>query len=308
MAKIKFSEINSFVANLYEQTNLSSLVASHASVVRAWFVANMTKIGRYSHRDFERFGNLTPSNGQQGRQDGWVSMTEEVSDPDHISYGTGILYVHGELNLPEGSPIENDCFSNQNPGGGTTDLIEDFITGEVTETYSNVDLGTYPEKLLIEADPAAVGGEDAYPEGFVNNFGKTNPPNGGRMNYAMIYQSVSGIRHKNHVAYGPVPYILADYKARVRPTATNTTPSVFNDSDGYELDNERNNYPLIIINSAQPESINNMLVSHINNKNGMYDDALPALNELPANSGGMKVSAAGREMILAHISPLKAGT
>lgn len=312
MAKIKFSEVNQFVQNLYEQTNISSLLLSHASVVRAWFVANMTKIGRYSHRDFERFGNLTPSNDNQGRQDGWVSMTEEVSDPDHISYGTGVLYVQGELELPEGNPIENDCFSNQTPEGGMTDYIQDYVSGSTRGAYTNTDIGQNPS-IVIERDP---NDPESPLEGFINGFSNAVIPNGGIFPYAMIYQSVSGIQLKNHIrsASGNAYNINGGYSARLVPSATSTTPSEFNDAEVYELDNERNNYPMVIINSAQPESINHLLVSQISNKNGMYDDTLPAIldahsqNELPVKSGGMKITARGREMILAHISPLKAET
>ena len=108
MATINLSEINQYIKNLFDRINLRDLEAHHADRIRKWFVNNLSNIGRYAVRDFERFGNLEslgkPYNDGRpvhfDRADGWVSLTEEVPDIDHLTYGTGMLYVHGEFELP----------------------------------------------------------------------------------------------------------------------------------------------------------------------------------------------------------------
>ena len=108
MAVINLSEINQYIKNLFDRINLRDLEAHHADRIRKWFVNNLSNVGRYAVRDFERFGNLAslgkPYNDNRGshfdRSDGWVSLTEEVPDIDHLTYGTGMLYVHGEMELP----------------------------------------------------------------------------------------------------------------------------------------------------------------------------------------------------------------
>ena len=84
MAEINLQEINEFTRNLYDRINVRNIDAAHAARIRNWFVGNMSNVGRYSIRDFERFGMLSTNQSNDSRihkrQDGWQSVTEEVPD------------------------------------------------------------------------------------------------------------------------------------------------------------------------------------------------------------------------------------
>ena len=267
MAKIRLSEVNSYVRSIYDQVDLSGLVNTHAATIRAWFIANMSKIGRYSNRDFERFGNLYSTSGdpeQQGRQDGWVSVTEEVTDIDNVTYGTGIVYIHGEMEVPgQGNLIKNSGFSSQDANGG--------------EKFESV-VGARDGALLFS---------DAGPlSGIEWEFEQTTTAT---YAYTQIVESVSGINVQPSTS---------------TPSASATTPSEFNDSSLYHLDNERNNYPMIIINSAAPESIDRLLRDNIDGQTGMYDGSMPSVSmDSFGPKKGMAVSEGDRKKILDYISP-----
>ena len=303
MAKVKFEQVNTFVKNLFSRTDAGNLENSHSGRIRAWFIANMSKIGRYAHRDFERFGNLRPNNvlKHQGRQDGWVSLTEEVPDPKHTTYGTGVLYIHGELDLPEGNPIENDCFSPIAPNGKE---VGGPSGAEVGGQFNSEVRGRFvpPDEHAHEAD--ATTGKSGYAWSFTEEA----TPYLSYIPYAQIMETVSGIRMKRHIraSSGGKYNVNAGYRSTPFATATATTPSVFNDTELYELDNERNNYPMVIINSAAPESVDRLLAQRINGHNGMYDGKLPEIVKRSALNVNMKVDTNGRKMILDHISPLTA--
>ena len=107
-------QANKSVANLYKASDLDGLDASHAKRIRKYFEDNLSNVGRYSLKDYERFGNLVPQSPMGvARQDGWVALTEEVPHINHLSFGTGILYIQGEMEIP----------SYEKPDGGK-DLIK----------------------------------------------------------------------------------------------------------------------------------------------------------------------------------------
>ena len=292
MSDPKLPAINSFVSNLYDQLNVGELKGGAAAAIRAWFIDNMSNIGRWSNRDFERFGRLEGRvSGSQGRQDGWVSMTEEVPDTDHITYGTGVLYIHGEMEMPkDGTAITNSCFRNADRRGN--ELIK-------TSAYSAS--GAYSNKegpIEVDADAPNIGAPPT-PPGFNWEFSTSGA--GGQVDYAEIIKSVSGIETRMYK--GNAKY---DAHLENRPNAEFGTPAVFNDDKVYEIDNERHNFPLIIVNSAQPASIEQMLNDQFNQQNGMYDDEVPALvdGSWPP-SRKMQVSAGQIKSILDYISPLE---
>lgn len=272
MSTIRLSTVNRFVKTLYSQVDLRGLVGLHASSIRTWFISNMSNIGRYSNRDFERFGNLYSTSGdpeQQGRQDGWVSVTEEVTDIDHITYGTGIVYIHGEMEVPgQGNLIKNSGFSSQDANGD----------------------GKF--ESVVGARDGALEFEDAGAiEGVEWNFEQTTTAT---YTYTQIVESVSGINVQPSTS---------------TPSASATTPSEFNDSSLYHLDNERNNYPMIIINSAAPESIDRLLRDNIDGQTGMYDGSIPSVSISSFGpKKGMEVSEGDRKKILEYISPIKGGS
>lgn len=289
MARINLSEINSYVRNLYDRVGLRDLEIQHASRIREWFVANMSNIGRYGLRDFERFGSLNSrveDDNVQKRQDGWQALTEEVPDIDHITYGTGILYVHGELEIPQYEDNSGNAIVGDEFGHVSLDDTAHFEVATVSaknqfnQTQDGSDV-TQGYKWNFSSETAQ--GED----------------NSGQWRWNSILGSVAQ------------PETLSSWNAvdaSGTATATATTPAVFNDAELYHLNNERNHYPYIIINSGQPASVDTLLQS-LNGDNGMYDQELPAIAVTggtypPVLSNGLVITEETRRGILDFISPL----
>lgn len=300
MALVNLSEISTYIRNLYDRVGLDDLREGHAARIREWFIANMSNIGRYSNRDFERFGSLNTSDPSDPnvaqRQDGWQAVTEEVPDIDHITYGTGILYIHGEMEVPRsednsGNVIVGDEFSpTSRQADGSTTAGQHFLVA-----VGGAQKGTFNETQ---------DGSNAI-QGYKWNFSSETPTGDGDNSahwwYDTIIKSVS-------VPTNTSSYKETSAKPNAEASATSTYPAVFNDDTIYSLDNERNNYPFIIINSGQPQSLNTLLQS-LNGDNGMFDGALPAPTALnntypPAANNGLTISQENRRAILDYISPL----
>jgi len=299
MALLNLSEISSYIRNLYDRVGLDDLREGHAARIREWFIANMSNIGRYSNRDFERFGSLNtadPSDPNVAqRQDGWQAVTEEVPDIDHITYGTGILYIHGEMEIP---PTED------NPGNA-------IVGDEFAPTSREADASTIAGQHFLVATTSQKGtfnetqdGSDVI-QGYKWNFSSDTPTGDGDESGHWWYDTI--------IRSGSSPTKTSSYKEtstkrNAEASATSTTPSEFNDATIYGLDNERNNYPFIIINSGQPQSLNTLLQS-LDGDNGMFDGTLPGpvtLNNTypPQANNGLTISQENRRAILDHISPL----
>lgn len=290
MAIISLSEVNNFIKNFYDRVGLRNLEAAHASRIREWFVSNMSNIGRYAVRDFERFGSLNTTEGanldQQKRQDGWQALTEEVPDIDHITYGTGMVYVHGEMEIPSyedgsGNRIKGDEYGHRNRAPTPVDHFQVSIAS-AKSTFNETQDGSN----VIQ--------------GYKWNFG-TETPLGNEGNsyfdWEIIMDTVGN------------PVKLSSWNPNTKTytaSASSTTPATFNDASLYHVDNERNHYPFIIINSAQPGSLNTLL-TNLNGDNGMYDGELPSLAKgtyPPKKEGGLTITSDDRVAILDFISPL----
>jgi hypothetical protein len=299
MALLNLSEISSYIRNLYDRVGLDDLREGHAARIREWFIANMSNIGRYSNRDFERFGSLNtadPSDPNVAqRQDGWQAVTEEVPDIDHITYGTGILYIHGEMEIPS---------TEDNPGNA-------IVGDEFAPTSREADASTIAGQHFLVATTSQKGtfnetqdGSDVI-QGYKWNFSSDTPTGDGDESGHWWYDTI--------IRSGSSPTKTSSYKEtstkrNAEAAATSTTPSEFNDATIYGLDNERNNYPFIIINSGQPQSINTLLQS-LDGDNGMFDGTLPGpvtLNNTypPQANNGLTISQENRRAILDYISPL----
>ena len=281
MAKVNLGELNNYVKSLYNQVNLEELTGIHAEAIRAWFIENMTKIGRYSNRDFERFGSLSSTQDRQGRQDGWVALTEEVADIDAVTYGTGALYIHGEMEIPGSTAgIKGDTFHHCDATG------QDFI--KTPKSYGDTKGGFSGEDRTSDQGE----NEPDFALGFVWSFVEIQPQSGNH-GYTDIVKSVSGIPIASEKAILP------------KVTSGRATPSRFNDGSVYHLSNERNNYPWVIINSTQPKSIDNLLKNTFNNDTGMYDRRTPWIARKGGYAPGnrVKVTTADRQEILNYISP-----
>ena len=288
MAKVNFPQLNSYVKSLFNQVNIDQLTGAHASVIRAWFIANMTKIGRFSNRDFERFGNLKteyPSQ-KQGRQDGWVALTEEVPEIESVAYGTGALYIHGEMEVPGTKKgIQNDCFRQCAPDGSPLYLRRSYETDLQKGSFSSYDSISAKAIEDTTAD---------FSKGFEWEFAEIPEVTTNRgFTYETVMRSVSG-------------FLMVDREAREPKVTNTTTPSTFNDSQVYESQprGERHNYPWVIINSSSPESVDRLLKGVFARTNGMYDKQLPA--GFTGDFGPRKkvtCSESDRKAILNFISP-----
>lgn len=289
MALVNLKEINQYVANLLDQVNIREVAAAHSEIVKNWFVSNMSNIGRYAHGNQEKFGTRNPTeddNNIQGRQDGWQSVTEEVPHLDHITYGTGILYISGEMEVPRheensGTHIQNAQFCHVDK------------TGEVHHFEVDVDAN------VKGAFTETADGSDAT-VGYTWNF-PTETPTGDDESGKWRYQSIiDGVVNINFASYN---------KEWAPGTESTHIPGIrtrFNDAEVYQLDNERNHFPYIIVNSGQPASVSTLLQS-LQGQNGMHDNALPDIAGLkgtypPVNR--IEISNDGAEAIIDYISPI----
>ena len=284
MASINLNRVNEYINNYYDQIQLGDLDKLHTDQVKEWFKENLSVIGRYGHRDFERFGRLKSNDGNVGRQDGWVALSEEVPSLDQLTFGTGVLYIHGEMETPDGDKIENDEYNHVDKSG-THHIYEDT-------TKPKRFLSSGSENGVSYGDQGENGAADPrQPGGFVWKFEEEDRPSGDgddQWRYESITDCVGGDRIEEKTA---------------TPEAEKETPAVFNDEDVYHLDNERNNYPFVIVQSAQPQSIKDFLEENMQGKNGMYDDELPSLaqSSYPPTKG-IKVDV---DAIVEYISPLE---
>lgn len=284
MSYVSQKELNFYVRNMQDQIGISTLENKKADVVRKWLINNLSNIGRYSHRDFERFGNLTTIEDNPDhfdRQDGWVALTEEVPHIDHLTYGTGITYIHGEMELPDyddnrGDNMVGDEFYHVDKTGGTKHIYEDVVEFRHWEQVADGGPMVGYQWQWTQETPTGTIGD-------------------GRWLFETITENVGG------------EYI--EEKIGVQPEGTKTTPTIFNDEDVYNVDNERNHYPWIVINSSQPESLKKHMEDEFEGKNGMYDEELPQLAKQhgtypPVREGGIKFTKGGIKGILDFISPI----
>ena len=247
-------------------------------------------IGRYGHRDFERFGSLKSNlndETHQGRQDGWVSLTEEVPHQNHLTYGTGVLYIHGEMEIPKkGDKIQGDEYRHSSKNDKTHHIYEDTVRPEhfvASGSDRGVQYGDQGENGNINPN---------QPGGFVWKFEREDRPSGDGSNqwrYESITDAVGGDRLESQ---------------NEEPAGDKKTPTTFNDDKVYNLDNERNHFPFVIIQSAQAQSIKDFLTDW-NGNNGMYDRELPTLSKgsyPPRKNNGIKITDV--DAIVDYISPL----
>lgn len=284
MSTINLNELNQYVKNYYDQIGLPDLEAHHAGRIREWFKENLSLIGVYGHRDVGRFGNFKSEeedNDHFGRADGWVSLTEEVPDIDHLTYGTGILYIHGEMEIPENEdgiaqPKDNifgDEFYHVDKTGGTKHIYEDVV-----------DFDWWQE----DADNGPMVG---YQWNW-NTETVTGTKGDGRWLYETISDVSGGIYWKEVLG---------------TPSGNGETPTEMNDDAVYNVDNDRHHFPWVVINSAQIKSVKSFLEDYWDGQNGMYDSDLPELAQPsypPKKHGGIKFVKSGVDGILDYISPL----
>lgn len=345
MAKINLKEINQYIQNFYKTINIPALETFHAERIKQWLVENLSNIGRYAVRDFERTGNLKslgkPYNDNRphhfDRSDGWVSLTEEVHDIDHLTYGTGALWIHGEMELPlywpeqskdnygeAGDHIYNDEFHHCNYSG-TQKHIWQTVKDEVYEADDSFwyqplegadDTGSTgrlpPEAPDGERAPdwGEIEGAKEWKWGYLSAFGPvadiriTNGTFKGRGRSSPVTYG-----EKNVWLYDTITYTLGGDQVE---EVQGESPDGDNDDMIYHLGNERNNYPWRIVNGSTPKSVYELLKKGPLKKksNGMYDGSVP---ELAEDCGtwppltGIKYVKGKEKAIVDFISPVGTG-
>ena len=282
MNSVSQKELNQYIKNMYKDIELPQLQAAHAGNVRKFLEENLSNIGRYGHRDFERFGNLEhqhTADYQQKRQDGWYSLTKEVPNIDHLTYGTGMLYIHGPMEIPLYEDNSKECmkqddFYHISKGG------KQYFKAqcEQYDTWTEVTDGGPMLGYQWELMPNTETGDDA-----------------GSWCWKTIMQSVGGEDPDE-----------AD-KNGLAVSVEKEMPPKFNDEDIYNVESERDHFPFVIVNSGQAKSVETLLKETLQDNNGMYDEEIPELakgNGYPPADGGISYNG-GTKPIVDFISPLE---
>ena len=308
MASVNLQELNNFIHNMQNQVGVNEKEGPGESI-KQYLIDNLSNIGRYSHRDFERFGNYVSQEGDDDhfdRQDGWVALTEEVPSIDHLTYGTGVLYIHGEMEIPpyEDNPGDNifgDEFYHVDKTGGTKHIYDDVVNPErfidwdaVSSSLAN----SYSSALKLEEGGGPSNrGDGGGKFGYVWEFKEethTGTIGDGRWLYETITDAVGG-------------EYVEEFQAVGEPYTNEESPPIHYDDKIYNVDNERNHFPYVVINSTRPASIKSFLKDW-EGKTGMYDDELPELAKSsypPKKHDGIKYVKGGITAILDFISPLE---
>ena len=304
MTTVNQQELNNFIFNFYGDVGTLGGDTSR----KQWLIENLSNVGRYAFRDFERFGNYISQEGDDDhfdRQDGWVSLTEEVPNIDHLTYGTGVLYIHGEMEIPPyedhpGDNIFGDEFYHVDKSGGTKHIYEDVVNPERFIDWDGISsslANSYSSALKLEEG------------GLPNNRGD----GGGRFGYIWEFKEET---HTGTIGDGRWLYetitdavggeFVEEFQAE-EPTTNEDEPPIHYDEKIYNVDNERNHFPYVVINSARPISIKSFLQDW-EGQNGMYDEELPELAKgsyPPKKHDGIKYVKGGIDGILDFISPLE---
>ena len=316
MSTINLNELNQYVKNFYDTVGLSELEEHHAAKLEEYFKENLATVGTYGHRDFAKYGNwksLEEDNDHFGRADGWQSLSEEVPDIDHLTYGTGILYIHGEMEIPEDEKstkhpqtkdhIFGDEFYHVDKTGATKHIYENAVNPERYISWGSASsslTNSYSSSLRSEEGGMPNRGDGGGRFGFVWEW-KEETHTGTEGDGRWLYQTISD------VAGG----VFLEEKLG-QSSANGETPTVFYDeeNDACYFDNERHHFPWRIVNSTAPVSIKRFLEDYWENANGMYDSDLPAIavsigTYPPVKRGGITYVKDGVDGIIDYMSPIE---
>ena len=304
MTTVNQQELTNFIFNFYNDVGTLGGDTSR----KQWMIENLSNVGRYAFRDFERFGNYVSQEGDADhfdRQDGWVSLTEEVPNIDHLTYGTGVLYIHGEMEIPPyedypGDNIFGDEFYHVDKSGGTKHIYDNYVSPQHFKDWE-ISSAELIASYATRAQPTSITrGDGGRISGYVWEFDEellplnTGTIGDGRWLYETITDAVGG-------------EFVEEFQAEAEPTTNEEEPPIHYDEKIYNVDNERNHFPYIVINSARPISIKSFLQDW-EGKNGMYDEELPKLAKgsyPPKKHKGIKYVKGGIDAILDFISPLE---
>ena len=325
MARLNLSELNNFVKNLYTRVKVDDLIEIHAERVKQFLIENLSKIGRYALKDYERFGSLKswgkhPKNDMRpshhSRADGWVSLTEEVPDLDHLTYGTGMLYVHGEMELPIWWEQLNDSDEDGERQAGDHMYDDEYFH----VNYSGTDKYIY-QRTKDDA-PYTFWYEPETRSEHVSGQGENWGDLGWEFGYAWHDEpdvdpevTVGTMKPKKGITasysdqiawyYDTVTWGLAGIHVEEKQSET---PNGDNDQQIYHLDNERSHFPYRVVNAATPKSVVEMLDLFDDNENGIYDGEPPQMAKDIGTwpvLNGIKFVKQGKEGLANFISPIE---
>lgn len=315
MSTINLNELNQYIKNFYDTIGLSELEEHHAEKLEEWFKENLATVGTYGHRDFARYGNwksVSEDADHFGRADGWQSLTEEVPDIDHLTYGTGILYIHGEMEIPDDEKskkhpqtkdhIFGDEFYHTDRTGATKHIYEDAVN---PERY----IGWGSSSSSLKNDYA-----NTYKiAGYVNDRGEGNKGKYTGYTWEWKEETHTGTKGDGRWLYETITDVSGGVflEEKLQTSSGNKeTPTIFYDDDRvYNFDNDRHHFPWRIVNSSAPKSIKTFLEDYWEGANGMYDSDLPAIAvELgtypPVKRNGITYVKGGVDGILDYMSPI----
>jgi hypothetical protein len=320
MSTINLNELNQFIKNFQDTVGLPDLEKHHIARIEEWFKENLATVGTYGHRDFAKYGNwksAAEDDNHFGRADGWQSLSEEVPDIDHLTYGTGILYIHGEMEIPDDETsskhpqtkdhIFGDEFYHVDKSGATKHMYEDAVNPRRYVSWGSASgdlLSSYDDDLRLE--------EAGKGNNLVNR-----GDNGGRFGFTWEWkeENHTGTQGDNRWLYETITDVAGGVFLEEKlgqSSGNGETPTIFYDeeNDVYQFDNERHYFPWRIVNSAAPVSVKEFLEGYWDGANGMYDSDLPEIAvELgtypPHVQGGIKYVKDGVPGILDYISPIE---
>ena len=313
MSTINLNELNQFIKNFQDTVGLPELEEHHNKRIEEWFKENLATVGTYGHRDFAKYGNWKSEEEDDdhfGRADGWQSLSEEVPDVDHLTYGTGVLYIHGEMEIPEDETsklhpqtkdhIFGDEFYHVDRTGSTKHMYEDAVNPQRYISWSNSSFSLMTSYKLHVQPHAIKRGDGGKYAGYVWEFEEENhtgTKGDGRWLYETITDVAGGVFLEEKLG---------------QSSANGDTPTIFYDeeNDVYEFDNERHYFPWRVVNSTAPKSIKKFLEEYWEGQNGMYDSDLPEIAvELgtypPHKQGGIKYVKDQVPGILDYMSPIE---
>ena len=312
MTTVNLQELNDVVHNMYSDVGVNEKSGGNVS---QWLIDNLGDTGRYGYRDYERFGNRIAQEGDDDhfdRQDGWTSLTEEVPNIQHLTYGTGILYIHGEMEIPdyENSPLDHifgDEFYHVDKTGGTKHIYDQviypkrFISWDMTTPSRNLEYKLHVQPLALRR------GDQGKVAGFVWEFYDDEIDENGYDIYLSNPGTIGDGRWLYETITDAVGGEFLEEMTAAEPETNEEDPPVHNDHEIYNLDNERNHFPWLVINSGRTESIKSFLEGWEGDK-GMYDDEFPKLAKPswpPKKHDGIKFVKKGIDGILDFMSPIE---
>jgi hypothetical protein len=313
---MNINELNQFVQNLFDRINVKKYIAAGSYNIKKWMIENISLVGRYSYKDGESFGNYwTIENDLEhyDRQDGWESLTEEVNDINELHYGTGMLYVRGEMEIPpyedgnggpavSGDNILGDEYGQTDRNGRPR--IKDFaLHCYKMKGFSDVGLGKkHFERFDLANDQDKEGSVKVDICSTMGASGQRSDPHGtGGYNGYVYNWTQQG--HQRADSKWLLEYVAENIGGVWHEGAQ---PPGFNQVEhSYFKDTERNLFPWLVVMSTRPKTIKKFLEDW-EGETGPYGRVCPLAEPAypPIKYNGIKYVKGEIDGIVDFLSPL----